>query len=119
MTDAAGATSSNTVSITVNAGGPIATSMVVAPATVTKPLLGNYTYNNLKATLKSVGSNLPVSGVSIQFSVGGTNICSALTNASGVATCTAKGARKTNTTYHGQWPGNASYAASGGDGPLS
>ena len=120
VTDGAGATSSNTVHITVDAGSALATSMTVAPATVTKPsLIGNYTYNGLSATVKTVGSNLPVSGLYIQFSVLGTSICQATTNASGVATCSGKGPRKDSPSYHAAWAGNASYAASSGNGALS
>jgi hypothetical protein len=119
VTDGAGAVSSNTVRITVNAGGALATTMTAAPATVTKPLVLQYTYNNLTGTLKTNSGNLPVSGVTIQFYAGGSLICSAATNASGVATCSGKGPRANAPTYRAAWAGNSSYAASFADGTLS
>ena len=123
-TDAAGASSSNTVNITVNAGGALATSLAVAPATVTKPSgplgsLQKYSYTNLKGTLTSVSGGFPIANVSIKFTVNGTTICSANTNASGVATCSGQGPRQDSATYTAAWQGNTSYAATTGTGPLS
>jgi len=123
-TDAAGLSSSKTVNITVNAGAALATAMTVAPATVTKPggVLGSlqkYSYSNLKTTLKSVSGSIPVSGVTINFKVNTTTICSAKTNTAGVATCSGQGPRENSPTYTAVFPGNASYMATTGTGPLS
>jgi hypothetical protein len=123
-TDAAGAVSSGTVSITVSAGPALPTQLTVAPATVTKPsgVLGGlqkYTFNNLSATLKTIPGDSVVAGVSISFTVGTTVICSATTNSSGVAKCSAQGPRDNSPTYTAKWAGNASFAATTGTGSLS
>jgi hypothetical protein len=118
VTDAAGAVSSNTININISAG-TVATQVIVAPATVTKPfLIGNYKYNNLSATLKT-SSGVPIPGQVIGFYVNGTGICSAATNASGVATCSGQGPRVNATTYTGIFGGSPGYLTSNGTGPLS
>jgi hypothetical protein len=123
VTDSGGASDTGTATIAIGAGGALPTVQVVAPATVTKPggLLGvlqQYTFNNLRSTLKTTGG-LPVPNVSIQFTVDGKKICAATTNASGVATCTAKGPRKDTPLYVATFAGNAAFAASTGTGALS
>jgi hypothetical protein len=55
----------------------------------------------------------------LRFLVAGRQICTAVTNASGVATCSGKGPKNAATTYTTTWPGNASFAASTGTGTLS
>jgi hypothetical protein len=43
--------------------------------------------NNMRATLTAASTNLPVAGRTITFTVGGTFVCSAVTNVKGVGTC--------------------------------
>jgi hypothetical protein len=117
VTDAAGAVASGTVNITVDAG-TVATQLTVHPATVTKPLLGNYRYNNLSATLKTTGG-IPLPNQWVFFHVNGRTICGANTNASGVATCSGTGPRQNTTTYSGVFAGSPGYAPSSGTGALS
>jgi hypothetical protein len=118
VTDAAGAVASNTINITV-AAGTVATQMTAAPATVTKPaLIGNYTYNNLSATLKTV-TNVPIPNQPIGFTVNGRLICAANTNASGVATCSGTGPRVNASTYGAAFSGAPGYSASFATGTLS
>jgi hypothetical protein len=124
VTDSGGLTDSGTVNMTILQGSALPTSQVAAPVVVTKPsgILGSlqqYTYTNLSSTLKTSGSNLPVSGVVISFTVDGKVICSATTNSSGVATCTGKGARKDVPTYTASFAGNAGFLASTATGTLS
>ena len=124
-TDAAGATSSNTIHITVNQGAPLATTLVVGPATVTKPSgplggLQKYKYTNLNASLRTVSGDLPVPGVSIRFSVNSSTICQINTNSNGVAICNnGQGPREDSPTYNATFAGNANFAGSTGTGPLS
>lgn len=123
VTDSTGLVDSGTVNLTIVAGSALPTKQVASPVVVTKPgglgILSQYTYTNMKSTLTTVGSNLPVSGVVITFTVDGKTICSATTNASGVATCTGKGPRKDVPTYTASSAGNASFLASTATGTLS
>jgi hypothetical protein len=124
VTDSGGLVDSGTVHITIAAGGALPTQQVVAPSVVTKPggLLGflqSYKYTNLSSTLTTVGTNLPVSGVKITFTVNGKAICSANTNASGVATCSGSGPRQDSPTYTATSTATAGFAASTGTGALS
>ncbi len=124
VTDSGGLIDSGTVNLTIVQGSALPTSQVASPVVVTKPggLLGGlsqYTYTNLKSTLTATGSGIPVSGVSISFTVDGKVICSATTNASGVATCTGKGPRKDVPTYTASFAGNAGFLASTATGTLS
>ena len=119
MTDPAGAVSSATISISVTTAN-VATSLVVGPATVTKPvLIGNYKYTNLNATLRTTDGSVPIPNQPVGFFVNGTKICQAQTNASGVATCSGTGPRVNSTTYTGKFPGSSGYLTSTGTGPLS
>jgi hypothetical protein len=124
VTDSGGLVDTGTVHITITAGGALPTQQVVAPSVVTKPggllgILQSYKYTNLSSTLTTVGTNLPVSGVKITFSVLGKAICSANTNASGVATCSGTGPRKDSPTYAATSTATAAFAASTGTGALS
>jgi hypothetical protein len=76
--DAAYAASSNTNTLTVN---HIPTAIVVNPVTGYKGDLVN-----LIATLTDTHNNIPIPGKTVQFSVNGTVVGSAVTNALGVAT---------------------------------
>ena len=53
------------------------------------------------------------------FTVNGTQICSATTNASGVATCSGTGPRVNATTYQAASPARSGFAGSSGTGTLS
>jgi hypothetical protein len=57
--------------------------------------------------------------VTLNFRVNGAQICSATTNASGVATCSGKGARVNVPTYQAVFNPTAGFAASTGTGTLS
>jgi hypothetical protein len=119
VTDPSGLASSNTINITVTTD-IIATSLTAAPATVTKPaLIGKYTYNSLSATLKTATSGTPIPGQPVGFSVNGTFICSATTNASGVATCSGQGPRVNAATYSAFFNGAPGYGNSTATGSLS
>jgi hypothetical protein len=124
VTDSGGLVDTGTVHITIGAGGALPTQQVVAPSVVTKPggllgILQNYKYTNLSSTLTTVGTNLPVSGVSITFTVNGKTICSATTNASGVATCSGSGPRQDSPTYTATSAASAAFASSTATGALS
>lgn len=123
VTDSSGASDSATVVISVDHGGPLPTTLEADPATVTKPsgllaFLMPYTYNNLSAVLHT-SSGIPLAGQRIVFSVNGTTVCSATTNADGRATCSGKGPRANATTYQASYGGNPDYEPATANGALS
>ena len=92
--------------------------LTAAPATVTKPLVGNYKYTNLSATLKTTGG-IPIPGKTIVFKVLTKQICTAATNSSGVATCSGTGPRQNSSTYDARFNGAPGYQPSSATGGLS
>ena len=117
VTDAAGAVASATVTITVSPG-VTPTQIEVHPATVTKPLIGDYRYKNLSATLRT-NTAVPIPGMKINFKVKGGAVCSAITDAAGTATCTNTGPRQDTGVYTATFTGTAHYLPSSGTGVLT
>jgi hypothetical protein len=96
------------------------TTLVAAPQLVEfEPFVGIGS-QVVQATLKSGGS--PVSGQKISFSVGSTPLCTAVTNAAGVARCPISGAQEVRVTstnrYLASFAGNAAYKASSASTPA-
>jgi len=110
----AGGTSA-TVSLSVR---PAATAMVAAPAVLgLLPL--QLTLLNLSATLTRADDGTPVAGQTVRMTAGGTFLCSATTNASGVATCNGVAgvlAVLLNGGYTATFAGTANYGASSARG---
>jgi hypothetical protein len=76
---------------------------------------------NLSATLTRAGDGAPLAGQTIRFTAGGTYLCSATTNSSGVATCSGLAgllAIMLNGGYTASFAGTPSYAASSARGAL-
>ncbi|MGO9972377.1 MAG: putative Ig domain-containing protein [Solirubrobacteraceae bacterium] len=71
--------------LTVRAPAPAATTLVAAPQLVIFPPPRRIGLDAVSATLTS--NNAPLAGESLTFTVGRTKICTAITNASGVAGC--------------------------------
>ncbi|MGQ0621975.1 MAG: choice-of-anchor D domain-containing protein [Panacagrimonas sp.] len=75
-----------------------------------------------KATLKDSTTNAPVAGKTVSFKAGTTALCTAVTNASGVATCQANVAHSLagllSLGYTGTYTGDGSYNASTGNGGI-
>lgn len=123
VTDPAGATDTGTVTVTIAAGPALATKLTVGPATSVRPTgyaawFGRRSYNDLNATLTTT-SGFPIPGQTVTFSVAGRRICSAATNASGVARCSGTGPNSSASTYTGAFVANAGFRASSGTGPVS
>jgi hypothetical protein len=123
-----GASTSSSVVVTV---GQEATKVVASPATLTENLLniltpeGVVSLNPLTATLTTT-SGAPIAGQTITFSAiaspGGPTVCTAVTNAAGVASCSASagGAVEVRLTggFTATYAGNASYLGSHGSAGL-
>jgi hypothetical protein len=85
----------------------IATALTTSSSSVLSGLLGLST--TFTAKLTTLPGGAPLAGQTVSFSIGGTAECSAVTNASGVATCTASVlgvvsqllTEKTTATYKG------------------
>lgn len=86
---------------------PDATSLKVAPAKLVSP--------SLSATLTDTAYNHPVPGRTVSFTANGNTLCTAVTNANGVAACggTAEGLAAA-LGYSGSYGGNAVWAATTG-----
>ncbi len=65
---------------------PVATSLKAAPVKVQFNLLSG-TLTSVSGTLTQTNSGAPISGAILQFTADGTSLCTATTNASGIATC--------------------------------
>jgi hypothetical protein len=90
------------------------TVLVAKPALLSLVVL--HIYGPLSATLSRTSPSAPVAGKVIQFSAGGTPVCQATTNASGVATCSGGGLLGLTLAggYTATFAGDAYYAASSG-----
>jgi hypothetical protein len=126
-TDPSGAFTTAKVSLVVNEVALIGTSLVGDAAVVQVQLTLSLTnaavvsvFPSLRATLRT-SSGAPLAGRTINFSVGGVPVCSAVTNAQGAGTCSAsipllRGLL--NLGYQVSFAGDLDYAASTAKGPL-
>ena len=98
----------------------VPTSLAASPAVAQiAPGLG-INIGNLKGTLTEAGG-APIAGATIVFSAGGSTLCSATTNATGVATCSGL-AQSLGAILHlgyiASFGGDATYAPSSGHGSI-
>jgi hypothetical protein len=69
--------------------------------------------------LTTTANGSPVAGETVVFRVSGVNVCSAVTNTSGVATCRTFGIVLGPRTYTASYAGDANYLPSTGTGNFN
>jgi DNA-binding beta-propeller fold protein YncE len=101
-------------------GAPIVTMLTARPQFVFFPPPSGAGWGTVSATLTATGS--PVAGQAIAFSVGGTPLCSAVTDSSGTASCSpsALGEQQVllNNSYTATFPPSGSYLGSTASTPA-
>jgi hypothetical protein len=119
VTDPKGLKGTGTITLDVIPAPLIATKVVADPSVVQLGFLGlSVTYPNLRATLSRADGTGPIAGRNLEFWVGTSKICTAVTNTSGVATCKGSGTTTSNPTYEARFLGDADLAPSTGTGTL-
>jgi hypothetical protein len=119
VTDPKGLKGTGTIDLFVEAAPLIPTKLVADPIIAKINLLTlQVTYPKLKATLTRMDTNAPIAGKTVRFSVNGTQVCSAVTSSTGVATC--QGSSNTfRQTYLANFDGDADLAAAQATGTVT
>jgi hypothetical protein len=109
--DGRGGTDTGTVTITVTAAKPLATKVTVQGGSRVIWPKGEVSFENLQARLTRSDTGAPIPAQSITFTVDGTTVCTAVTTATGDATCSSGRFGTGRFT-----PGTGTTASYGGDG---